>query len=136
MRTEIVVRTIRHVEAIDITELLFGHDMPDGVVLASLPHTTAALVISEADAELLLDFERVASTWALSLEPFQHHKNDNPNAAAHIFSAFVGSQVLLYVENGKPELGRFQRLVLLELDGPKERQVQFRSVSAVRAVSS
>jgi secondary thiamine-phosphate synthase enzyme len=136
MGMEIVVATTRRVEAIDLTDLLFERDLPDGVLLASLPHTTAALVISEADAELLSDFERVASTWALSLEPFQHHKNDNPNAAAHIFSAFAGSQVLFYVEDGKPQLGKFQRLVLLELDGPKERQVHVRSVSAGGAVGS
>ena len=134
MQSQVLVRTTRKVEALDITDIVLAHELPDGIIMASLPHTTAALLISEADTDLLLDFEKVASGWAIGYEPFRHHKNNNPNAGAHMLSAFAGSQVLIPVEGGRAQLGRFQRLVLLELDGPKDRFVQLRALGTVSVV--
>lgn len=125
-----MVQTSRTIEAIDITEHLHRSALVDGILLASLPHTTAALLLSEADEDLLADLEKVATTWPLQYEPFRHHKNDNPNAAAHLLSALAGSQVLIPVQGGRAQLGRYQRLVLLELDGPKERNVHLYSLAA------
>lgn len=88
------------------------------------PHTTVALLLSEADAAMLADLERTASSLLAPLEPFSHARNGNPNAAAHILSALAGTQLLLPVADGALQLGVWQRLILLELDGPKERELR------------
>jgi secondary thiamine-phosphate synthase enzyme len=124
------VASTRAVEAIDITERLTEQTWPDGWLLASIPHTTAALIVGEADPEMLEDYERIAAELFASYEPFKHHRNDNPNAAAHLMSSIAGTQLLLPVRDGRLDLGTYQRIILLELDGPKTRRVDLGSIAA------
>jgi secondary thiamine-phosphate synthase enzyme len=124
----LVIETTRKVEAIDLTDRLTGRTYPDGVLLVSTSHTTAALIIGEADDEMLEDYERVARDLFASWEPFRHHRNDNPNAAAHLVSSIAGTQVLLPIRDGVLQLGTWQRVLLLELDGPKSRRVDLTSI--------
>jgi secondary thiamine-phosphate synthase enzyme len=124
----LVIETTRKVEAIDLTDRLTGRTYPDGVLLVSTSHTTAALIIGEADDEMLEDYERVARDLFASWEPFRHHRNDNPNAAAHLVSSIAGTQVLLAIRDGVLQLGTWQRVLLLELDGPKSRRVDLTSI--------
>jgi secondary thiamine-phosphate synthase enzyme len=79
---------------------------------------------------MLEDYEKVAAGIPAPFEPFKHHRNDNPNAAAHIISSFAGTQLTLPVEGGQPLLGTWQRIILIELDGPKTRTIWCGSVAA------
>lgn len=121
--TEITVQTTRSREAIDITDLIEG-SVAEGLWLASVPHTTSGLVLSEADDDLLRDLERTATELLAPLEPYRHAKNNNPNAAAHLFASLLGSQLLLPVQGGHLTLGTHQRVVFVELDGPRTRTVR------------
>jgi thiamine phosphate synthase YjbQ (UPF0047 family) len=78
---------------------------------------------------MLRDLERCAVDLLRPLEPFQHNKNNNPNAAAHLFSSLMGTQLLLPFE-GRVVLGTYQRIVFLELDGPRTRRVQLKHLFA------
>ena len=118
-RIEVV--TEREVQALDVTDAVTAQGWPDGWLVLSVPHTTAALILGENDPEMLEDYEKVAAALPAPFEPFKHHRNDNPNAAAHIISSFVGTQLLLPVEDGRIGLGTWQRIILMELDGPKTR---------------
>ncbi|MDQ2960201.1 MAG: YjbQ family protein [Candidatus Dormibacteraeota bacterium] len=132
-----IVQTTRPVQALDITNqvILKAPELPDlGLLWAAVPHTTAALLMSEVDADLLVDLERFAAIWLIPFEPFTHHKNDNPNAAAHLTSALAGTQLLLPIRGGEVSLGRYQRIVLLELDGPKDRTVELAPVAIAARV--
>lgn len=124
------VESTRKVEAIDITDRLTARRLPDGLLLVSTSHTTAALIIGEADEGMLEDYERVARDLFASWEPFRHRRNDNPNAAAHLVSSIAGTQVLLPVKAGQVVLGTWQRVLLLELDGPKARRVDLTAIPA------
>ncbi|NJM42141.1 MAG: YjbQ family protein [Anaerolineae bacterium] len=93
------------------------------MMLCSIPHTTAALLVCEDDDELRADLVKVAQNWLAQLEPFSHKRNNNPNAAAHVLSAFGGFQILVPVVAGKVVLGTYQNVLLLEMDGPKRREV-------------
>jgi secondary thiamine-phosphate synthase enzyme len=128
MRT-LTVESTRAIEAVDLTDRLLPERWPDGLLLLSVPHTTAALIVGEADPEMLEDYERVARDLFAPWEPFRHHKNDNPNAAAHLVSSLAGTQLLLPVRDGHLALGTYQRVVLLELDGPKSRRVELASIA-------
>lgn len=120
---KIEITSERKVQAMDITDHVTAEAWPDGWLILSVPHTTAALFIGENDPEMLEDYEKVAVELPAPFEPFKHHRNDNPNAAAHVISSFAGTQLTLPVERGKLVLGKWQRLIFLELDGPKTRTI-------------
>jgi len=120
-------------EALDITDLVVARladHAGSAFAWISTPHTTAALMLCESDDEMLRDIERLAAYLLAPFEPFQHRKNDNPNAAAHLFSSLVGTQLILPVDGDRLELGTYQRLIFVELDGPRPRRVQLSIVAA------
>ena len=132
---EITFATHHEREAIDVTDRLALLRHPDGFVWIACPHTTCALVLCEADADMLADIEKAASQLMVPLEPFLHHRNDNPNAAAHLWSSLAGTQLLIPVTDGKMQLGSYQRIVFVELDGPRERRtIRMAYLSALERV--
>ena len=127
---ELELASERHIQALDLTDRIIDRDYPDGFLWLGCPHTTAALIVCEADAEMLADVETVAGGLLTGFTPFQHHKNDNPNGAAHLFSSLAGTQLLLPVVKGRVQLGTYQRIVFVELDGPRQgRRVQLESLA-------
>ena len=76
---KIDVTTERSLQAIDVTDLVTAQRWPDGWLILSVPHTTAALIIGENDPEMLEDYEKVAAGLPAPFEPFKHHRNDNPS---------------------------------------------------------
>jgi len=95
----------------------------DSIALLQIPHTTAALIVSEDDDDLRADLARFLKVWLATSRPFTHSRNANPNAEAHISSSMLGSSVLVPVLGGRLQLGRWQQLLLIEMDGPKERSI-------------
>ncbi len=127
---ELSLATEQKVQAIDVTDLIAGSELEDGLLWVASPHTTVALFLGENDPEMLQDYERVARELFAPYEPFRHHRNDKPNAAAHLWSSLVGTQLLVPVTDGVLGLGTYQRIILLELDGPHPaRRIQAQTVS-------
>ncbi|HUG06861.1 MAG TPA: secondary thiamine-phosphate synthase enzyme YjbQ [Candidatus Limnocylindria bacterium] len=132
MSAELELSTSRRIEARDVTDLVAGQSYPDGLLWVSCPHTTGALLLCESDPEMLADLEQVAAEIFAPFEPFRHRKNDNPNGAAHLFSSLMGTQLLVPVVDGAVRLGTYQRIIFLELDGPRKRRIQTASLAEVR----
>ena len=92
-----------------------------GALLVSVPHTTAAVTVGETwDEDVTTDVERALSKWVPDVR-FDHAEGNSP---AHFLSEAIGVSCLVPLENGKPVLGRWQGIVLIELDGPRERTVR------------
>jgi secondary thiamine-phosphate synthase enzyme len=127
---EFAVITTRKVQAVDITDTVAALPHPGSLAWLGCPHTTAGIILCEADAEMLVDIERAAAGLLAPFEPFAHHKNDNPNAAAHLMSSLFGAQLMLPCRGGKLDLGTYQRVVFVELDGPRQRRVRVVHVAA------
>ncbi len=122
----LTISTTEPVQALDVTPALarrVREMSTDGLLALTLPHTTAALVLTENDPDFFRDIARTARELLAPLEPFEHHRNNNPNAAAHLFSIFCGVQVLVPCHDGELGLGQHQRVILIELDGPKDREI-------------
>jgi secondary thiamine-phosphate synthase enzyme len=124
---EFRVRTARSIERRDITEEVrraaAGLGARDGALLVSLPHTTAAVTVGEAwDPDVTGDIERALEAWVPNVR-FDHGEGNSP---AHFLSEAIGVSCLVPLEGGKPALGRWQGIFLIELDGPRERTVQVR----------
>lgn len=132
MPIQTIISTSRKTEVLDVTaacHALIG-EAENGVAVFNVLHTTAALLIGENDSDLFDDMERAAENLLSGLRPFRHGRNSNPNAEAHILSAIAGSALTLPFVNGKLVLGSWQRILLLELDGPKQRKLTCTTVAA------
>ena len=122
--SEFRVKTSRKIERRDITkEVARACEAFGGAaaVLVSVPHTTAAVTVGEAwDPDVTGDVERALSAWVPDVR-FDHGEG---NSAAHFLSEAIGISCMLPCDGGKPALGRWQGIFLLELDGPRERTVR------------
>ena len=57
--------------------------------------------------------------------------DDEPrNAHAHLQALLLGNQVTVNVCNGELQLGQYQDVLLVELDGPRDRKVSLQWLSA------
>lgn len=99
----------------------------DGALLVSVPHTTAAVTVGETwDEDVTTDVERALAAWVPDVR-FDHAEGNSP---AHFLSEAIGVSCLVPLEDGKPVLGRWQGIVLIELDGPRERTVRVHALAS------
>ena len=125
------IRTARGIERRDITEDVAKAaarlGAVSGALLVSVPHTTAAVVVGENwDPDVTADMERALAAWVPAVR-FEHGEGNSP---AHFLSEAIGNSRLVPLENGRPALGQWQGIFLLELDGPRERTVEVRALSS------
>jgi secondary thiamine-phosphate synthase enzyme len=84
-------------------------------------HTTAALTTADLDPGTDLD---MLDAFEAMIPKLRYRHPHNPeHVPDHILSALIGTSVALPFERGKLILGTWQRVVLIELDGPRERQL-------------
>ena len=123
---ELVIETKRKREVVDITDevnLELGKlDAKDGILNLFLAHTTAALTTADldpggTDEDYLEAFEKL-----IPKINFRHPHNPT-HMPDHILSSLVGTSLTIPFEAGKLILGTWQRIVLIEFDGPRERRV-------------
>ncbi len=127
---EFQVRTKKKIERHDITDQVSKAaaklEVESGALLVSLPHTTAAVTIGENwDEDVTHDVERALAAWVPNVE-FDHGEGNSP---AHFLSEAIGVSCLVPLEKGRPVLGRWQGIFLIELDGPRERSVRVAALS-------
>ncbi len=120
-----IIKTSKNSKIYDITkQAIDSIDLQgDGICFFYIPHTTAALVICENEKDLMVDYENIASNLLSSFEPFTHCGHGVPNGAAHIFGALVGCSLSIPYQDGKLMLGKFQSIMLFDIDGGKERKI-------------
>ena len=130
---EFRVKTERHSQLVDITELVkaaLGDLDGSSAALVYVPHTTAGVTINEhADPAVARDFEAALERIVSEDWPWQHVEEGEENAPTHIRAAFMGSDVLVPVRDGRLALGTWQGIFLCEFDGPRERSVYVTALS-------
>ena len=125
------VKTQKKKEVVDITEQvnkeLQSQHFKEGLVNLFLTHTTAALTTADldpgTDQDYLDAFEKLIPKLTYQ------HPHDPSHTPDHILSTLIGTSLTIPVENGKLSLGTWQRVVLIELDGPRERQIIISSLN-------
>lgn len=127
---------------IDITPAIREHiaqtGLREGVAVVSSRHTTTAITINENEARLLEDvrgfFERLVPAGDRYLHNDIHLRDcppDEPeNAHSHLIAMLLGSSESIALVDGELDLGRWQSIMLVELDGPRERTVSLRIMGA------
>ncbi len=123
---EIHVKTGRKNQIIDITtqvsEMVQNSGVSEGICCIYTPHTTAAITINENDDPNVCEDVLDALAKLIPEGVWRHDRVDN-NAAAHIKAAIIGPSEAIPVSDGKLLLGTWQAVMLVELDGPRERRV-------------
>ncbi len=123
----IMIETRSRMEVLDITsEVEKNIEKEDGLALVYTPHTTTALVINEAESGLIEDIMNILRILVPRAE-YKHNRIDN-NADAHLRACLLGNSVVVPVENGSLKLGTWQRILFIELDGPRRRKVYVKVV--------
>ena len=108
---------------VDLTSQLerFCSGLGDGLVNVFVPHATAGVALMEtgsgSDSDLVAALERL-----LPRDDRYRHAHGSPgHGADHILPAFVSPSVTLPVIGGRPALGTWQSVVLVDLnvDNPR-----------------
>ena len=128
---EFRIRTSRKIERRDITQEVTKAaaklESESGALLISLPHTTAAVAVGENwDEDVTADIERALAAWVPGVR-FDHAEGNSP---AHFLSEAIGVACLVPLQEGKPHLGRWQGIFVIELDGPRERTVRVQALTS------
>jgi secondary thiamine-phosphate synthase enzyme len=122
----LTIKTHRKREILDITgqvESLLREHHSAGNLACQLVvlHTTAALTTADldpgTDADMLDAFERIIPKLNY------RHPHDPEHVPDHILSTLIGTSVTLLADDGALVLGTWQRVILVELDGPRQREI-------------
>ncbi|MFP4022866.1 MAG: secondary thiamine-phosphate synthase enzyme YjbQ [Candidatus Paceibacterota bacterium] len=110
-------------EVVDITERVDEacreSAIKSGVCFLFSMHTTTALSVADLDPGT--DLDMLDAFEALIPDISYRHPHDPSHTPDHILSAIVGTSLLIPVDKGRVVLGTWQRVVLFEFNGPKER---------------
>jgi secondary thiamine-phosphate synthase enzyme len=125
----------------DITDLineeLFHDSGNPATVLVFSRHTTAGIAILENEKLLKADYEHFLNRLAPDNGFYAHNMIDlrdvppdeRRNGDAHIKALFFQPSMLIPVDlTGNLDLGKWQRVFLVDLDAPREREIIVRLI--------
>lgn len=121
---EIKVSSTRNTEIIGITDEVAAavakSAVNEGICLVFVPHTTASVIIIEADGAVEQDILNSLSNIVPKNTKYVHQYGSEPaHGAAHVKSAILGSSQAIPVKDGKLQLGTWQSICFCEFDGPR-----------------
>jgi secondary thiamine-phosphate synthase enzyme len=131
--TTLTVDTRERVELIDLTGHVMAFARASGVREGTLSifslHTTCSVFINETQNALYADIKAfleqvVAREGNWKHNDPDHSDCDRSNADSHLRAMLLGHSLTLQVTAGEIVLGQWQRVLLAELDGPRERTVR------------
>jgi secondary thiamine-phosphate synthase enzyme len=121
----ITVATGAKDQVVDITDRiereLARAEREDGVCVVFAAHTTCALTTADLDPGTDRDLLRAVRRLLPALS--YHHPHDPAHAPDHILSSLLGPSLAIPYAGRRLLLGTWQRVILVELDGPRERTV-------------
>lgn len=107
--------------------------LEEGIASVQVLHTTAGLVLNEREPLLFEDLERMLERLAPRGARYRHDEmalrmpppppGERRNGHAHCRAMLLRASETVHVRAGALVLGRWQRLLLAELDGPQERSL-------------
>ena len=128
---ELIIHTKKEKEVLDITdelkELVKEKSAEEGVCSLFLIHTSAALTTADLDEGTDLDmldaFEEIVPQLAY------RHPHNPGHVKYHILSSIIGPSLTIPIEKGELVLGPWQKIILIEFNGPRERTIAVNFIS-------
>jgi secondary thiamine-phosphate synthase enzyme len=138
----IELSTQKTYEFIDITDqikaFIVESGIKEGIVNIQLMHTSAGLIVNENEPLLLEDIKvNLRNNSCKDIE--YHHDdftirtgilcaNERKNGNAHCNAIHLLVSATLNLINGELQLGQWQRIILIELDSPRNRKFQIQII--------
>ena len=133
----IYIRTKGCMEFQDCTDLiqtvLQQSGIQDGLIHIQSKHTTAAILMNENEPLVLEDMKRVLERIAPQSETYLHNDfsirtvnmtdQEDRNGHSHCKAIFLPASQMINIVDGHLDLGRWQRIFLLELDCARQRTI-------------
>ena len=143
------LRTAARVQFVDLTDAAADAvrlaRIWSGLVSVQTLHTTTAVIVNENEPALLEDMAGVLEALVPRSRGYQHDDfsrrpgvppDERPNGQSHCQAMLLPTSQTLAVEAGRIQLGRWQRLFLVELDGGRAREVLVTVMGAGRAAGA
>jgi secondary thiamine-phosphate synthase enzyme len=135
--TRIRITTEHPTQFIDLTNeleaLVADSSIRFGFVNVQTLHTTTAIVVNELEPLLLADFAVLLENAAPRDAGYRHDDatvrtvnvtpDERINGHAHCQALLLAPSACLNVIDGRLQLGRWQRVFMAELDGPRPREI-------------
>lgn len=138
---KVPIVTKKQFELVSITQMaqqaVTESGIANGLVIAFVPHTTAAIRLNHNEVLLMQDimkalYRLIPMELSYSHDLFElkqsHEASERSNGHAHVKAFLLGSSEQLIVDSGKLLLGQQQTLFFVELDGGRSRQVFFKVI--------
>lgn len=120
-----VVKTNQKREIIDITDIIqkkiTNLSKKKGILSIFVAHTTAAITTFELDLGTDEDFLVFMDEVTPHIQ--YRHEHNPAHAPDHIWAGIIGTSITVPFMKDQLLLGTWQRIVLVELDGPRERNI-------------
>lgn len=121
------VSTRQKRQVIDITDEVAGSLPKDsGLAYLFVKHTTVGLTTADLDPGTDQDFLDFLK--AITPDIKWRHPHDPAHAPDHLLASLIGPSLTVPFENGQLQLGTWQRVILVELNGPQTRQIHLNIV--------
>ena len=129
------LRTHDRLELVDLTDRIADvvrrSGVVHGIVSVQTRHTTTAVLVNENEPLLIRDLLELFERWAPREGSYRHDDlaargpglpaDERRNGDAHARAALLRASETLNVVDGVMQLGRWQRVFLVELDGERDR---------------
>lgn len=137
-RDKLQIKTNREFDVIDITadveKAILTSGIQEGYALVYSPHTTCAVLVNEKESGLLADIQSTLQRLVPQMETYLHddfnirtenmHEDETKNAHAHLRQVLGGkTSEYIPVGEGCLLLGQWQRVMFIEFDRPRPREV-------------
>jgi secondary thiamine-phosphate synthase enzyme len=105
----------------EVSAVVTGSGVEEGLCVVFVPHTTAGVTINEnADPAAREDIASILDGLVPWNGPYRHAEG---NSAAHVKATLVGHSVVIPIHGGRLVLGTWQGIYFCEFDGPRTRKV-------------
>ena len=134
---EIIRSTTADTDIVDltgqVTAIVGESGVTQGQILVSIPGSTASVTTIEFESGAVADLKAAIERLAPRSIDYQHDVRwGDGNGYSHVRAALLGPSVTLPVAGGRPVLGTWQQIILVDFDNrPRERRI-FVQVSGIK----
>lgn len=117
----------------ELSRLVAQARVGNGLLHVQTRHTTTGLLINECEPLLLADIDERLERWAPAGDDYGHDDpsrrtvnlvpGERRNGHAHCRAMLFRVSETVHIVDGRLALGRWQRVMFVELDGPQSREV-------------
>lgn len=125
MKQQLSISTSKEKQIIDLTskvnQLIEEQNIQEGWGVLFALHTTCSLTTADLDPGTDQDYLQAIDK--MFPKGDYNHSHDPTHVGDHIMSSIIGPSVQFPIKNGQAQLGTWQRIVLIELNGPRDRRL-------------